>query len=54
LAKSTGPNQFSLAVGHWTTAKVDDCNIVYSMHMYRLLESKTTNVFKKYKKLKYR
>ena len=24
LAKITGPNQFSLAVGHWTTAKVDD------------------------------
>jgi len=24
LAKVTGPNQFSLAVGHWTTAKVDD------------------------------
>jgi hypothetical protein len=25
LAKVTGPNQFSLAVGHRTTAKVDDC-----------------------------
>jgi hypothetical protein len=25
LAKVTGPNQFSLAVGHWTTAKVYDC-----------------------------
>jgi hypothetical protein len=24
LAKVTGPNQFSLAVGHRTTAKVDD------------------------------
>jgi hypothetical protein len=24
LAKVTGPNQFSLAVSHWTTAKVDD------------------------------
>jgi len=26
LAKVTGPNQFSLAVCHRTTAKVDDCN----------------------------
>ena len=25
MAKVTGPNQFSLAVGHRTTAKVDDC-----------------------------
>ena len=25
MAKVTGPNQFSLAVGHQTTAKVDDC-----------------------------
>jgi hypothetical protein len=25
LAKVTGPNQFSLAVGHRTTAKVNDC-----------------------------
>jgi len=25
LAKVTGPNQFLLAVGHRTTAKVDDC-----------------------------
>ena len=25
FAKVTGPNQFSLAVGHRTTAKVDDC-----------------------------
>ena len=25
MAKITGPNQFSLGVGHWTTAKVDDC-----------------------------
>jgi hypothetical protein len=24
MAKVTGPNQFSLAVGHRTTAKVDD------------------------------
>ena len=26
LAKVAGPNQFSLAVGHRTTAKVDDCD----------------------------
>jgi hypothetical protein len=25
LVKVTGPNQFSLAMGHRTTAKVDDC-----------------------------
>ena len=25
LAKATGPNQFSLDMGHRTTAKVDDC-----------------------------
>jgi len=25
LAKVTGQNQFSLAMGHQTTAKVDDC-----------------------------
>jgi hypothetical protein len=28
LAKVTGPNQFSLAVGHRTTAKVDDWSIL--------------------------
>ena len=27
MAKVTGPNQFSLAVGHRTTAKVDDCKL---------------------------
>jgi hypothetical protein len=26
LAKVTGANQFSLVMGHQTTAEVDDCN----------------------------
>jgi hypothetical protein len=29
LAKVTGPNEFSLAVGHRTTAKVDDCSYTW-------------------------
>ena len=29
MAKVTGPNQFSLAVGHRTTAKVDDCSYTW-------------------------
>ena len=34
LAKVTGPNQFPLAVGHRTTAKVDDC--MWKSSMFRL------------------
>jgi hypothetical protein len=35
LAKATGPNQFSLAVGHRATAKVDDCNaMLYAIFNY--------------------
>jgi hypothetical protein len=29
LEKVTDPNQFSLAVGHRTTAKVDDCGNIH-------------------------
>jgi len=29
LTKVTGPNQFSLAAGHRTTAKVDDCLLLF-------------------------
>jgi len=32
FAKVTGPNQFSLAVGHRTTAKVDDWRLVLSLY----------------------
>jgi hypothetical protein len=33
LAKVTGPNQFSLTVGHRTTAKVDDCYIMIKKYI---------------------
>ena len=48
FAKVTGPNQFSLAVGHRTTAKVDDCittkSLHVSVHLYIL--QKVCNLYK--------
>ena len=34
MAKVTGPNQFSLAVGHQTTAKVDDWSVLPLMNKF--------------------
>jgi len=36
LAKVTDPNQFSLAVVHRTTAKVDDCSRVVWVHAHSI------------------
>jgi len=46
LAKVTGPNQFSLAVGHQTTATVDDC-YTYSDNVFSepLKYKCTTNIY---------
>ena len=42
LAKVTGPNQFSLAVGHRTTAKVDDCQPVVAWYSLFLVLNATS------------
>jgi hypothetical protein len=48
LAKVTGPNQFSLAVGHQTSAKVDDC-ITYTPDVV-IISIKTSQRYTKYER----
>ena len=40
MAKVTGPNQFSLAVGHRTTAKVNDCDDITEILLKVALNTK--------------
>jgi hypothetical protein len=43
LAKVTGPNQFSLAVGHQTTAKVDEVTAWAGLTvLFQFLQNKYT------------
>jgi len=45
LAKVTGPNKFSLAVGHRTTAKVDDCDRSKGTHFPTLKENNSCKAY---------
>ena len=38
MAKVTDPNQFSLAVGHRTTAKVDDWHCIFECWVFVLID----------------